>query len=91
MSMPNPMRDDPEAPARSGWVHEHPLTLGLGIALVLAIVVVIILLLTGGLAANPPYSTWCDHASAPTGQTVANRIYESRSGDIAVVPADRTC
>jgi hypothetical protein len=85
MSMPNPMRDDFEPPARSGWVHDHPITTGLGIALVLAIVVVIILLLTGGLAANPPYSTWCDQG--PNG----NRIYESHSGDIAVVPADKTC
>ena len=60
-----------------------PLLLTVAAAVVLLFLVVIYEL--GGFAAEPPYATWCDQ-----GQN-GNRIYQSHTGDIAVVPADKTC
>jgi len=58
-------------------------------AIVILVVIVLVFLITvyelGGFAAEPAYATWCDQ-----GQN-GNRIYESHNGDIAVVPADKTC
>jgi hypothetical protein len=45
----------------------------------------------GAFAAQPPYSTWCDSPSMVDGQRAANRIYESTTGAITVVPLDKTC
>lgn len=73
------------------WVEDHAITTGVIITAAVIVVVLLIVLLVGGFKAEPPYTTWCDHASAATGQTVANRIYQSNTGDIAVVPADKTC
>jgi hypothetical protein len=73
------------------WIEDHGLTAGLIIAVAVIFVVLLVVFLIGGFKAEPPYTTWCDHASAATGQTVANRIYQSNTGDIAVVPADKTC
>lgn len=59
-------------------------------ALIAAIVLIVLVFLVvvyelGGFAAEPPYTTWCDQ-----GQN-GNRIYQSSTGAIAVVPADKTC
>lgn len=59
---------------------------------VLAILAVLIAIYeSGGFAAEPPYATWCDSPSTVDGQRAANRIYESHSGSITVVPLDKTC
>lgn len=52
---------------------------------VIAIVFLVVIYELGGFAAEPPYKTWCDQG------TNGNRIYQSDNGDIAVVPADKTC
>lgn len=54
-------------------------------ALLIVLVFVITVYELGGFAAEPPYTTWCDQG------TNGNRIYQSHTGDIAVVPADKTC
>jgi hypothetical protein len=58
----------------------------------IAIVAVLITIYEmGGFAAQPPYVTWCDSPSTVDGQRAANRIYESNTGAITVVPLDKTC
>lgn len=59
--------------------------LGLAVLVVVVIAVVVASLLGWKpLAAEPNYTTWCDNPSH-------NRLYQSTSGDIAVVPADKSC
>jgi hypothetical protein len=74
------------------YARKYPINTGVGVISVsIAIIIILVVYLSGGFAAEPRYYTWCDSPSVQGGQTVANRIYESYSGDITVVPADRTC
>jgi hypothetical protein len=70
-------------------VNRRHVVLPVPAAIVILVVIVLVFLITvyelGGFAAEPAYATWCDQ-----GQN-GNRIYESHNGDIAVVPADKTC
>jgi hypothetical protein len=60
----------------------HPLVLVLGVVVIAVLVAA--LLGWKPLAAEPNYTTWCDNPSH-------NRLYQSTSGSIAVVPADKSC
>lgn len=53
--------------------------------IIVVLVVTAVVYLAGGFKAEPPYTTWCDQG------VDGNRLYQSRTGDIAVVPADKTC
>jgi hypothetical protein len=53
--------------------------------LIVVLVVTAVVYVAGGFKAEPPYTTWCDQGKD------GNRLYQSRTGDLAVVPADKTC
>lgn len=75
----------------NSYAHEYPYVTGSLIVALIAIIVILAIYLTGGFKAEPPYTTWCDSPSVQDGQSVANRIYQSHTGDITVVPVDKTC
>lgn len=54
------------------------------IAVVALVAVVVVVSCHPRRQAEPWYSTWCDNPSL-------NRLYQSTSGDIAVVPHDPSC
>lgn len=67
------------------WAHRETRVVSAAIAVIALIIVLVVIYELGGFAAEPAYATWCDQGRN------GNRIYESHNGDIAVVPADKTC
>ena len=54
------------------------------VAVVALVAVLVVLSCPRRMAAEPYYTTWCDNPSL-------NRLYQSTSGAIAVVPRDPSC